>query len=1439
MSKRIYVMFLSILLAFGLFANMFSSIGPVTHAQQSGSQFDRTQIPNESPVGDLTEAPSQTGEVNVMIELVDDPTAKVYARTGGNNRGNSQQHEQARGSARAQLARIQAAQNRVLAHLGSPGMRARVLYSVQSAYNGIAARVDAGDVDKIKAHADVKAVNALPIHYIDNSTSVPFIKAVNAWVAAGGNAGDGIRIGIIDTGIDYTHADFGGPGTAAAYTANNRAIIEPGTFPTAKVVGGRDFAGDAYTGANVPVPDPDPLDCNSHGTHVAGTAAGFGVKSDGTTYTGPYDGTTPFSSLRIGPGVAPKAQLYALKVFGCSGSTGLTTQAINWSVDPNGDGDPSDHLDVINMSLGSNFGTATDSSATASSNAAAVGVIVVAASGNAGDTTYITSTPASSTSAISVANIVDNGITGTNLKINSPPAIAGDKSALPAAFNPPMSLPASFTASVKLANDDSTAPFPGSPVGTVGTTTDGCQSFPPGFFAGQHALIDRGGGCGFVDKVKNAQNAGATAVIVANNVAGTISMGGTDPTIVIPSLSIQQIDGNAIKAQLGVGVNGTLQFFDLGDTVSGSSSRGPRRNGAGAKPEISAPGTTITSAGMGTGNGTLIISGTSMATPHVTGAMGLLRQLHPTWSVEELKALIMNTSNHDLFTGNSGLGSKYAVARIGAGRIDLENASESEVIAYSDDDPGAVSVSFGTPEIVGSASLTRTVRVTNKGAFSANYNLGYVGLSDVPGVDYSFPDGTSIAVPAGDSITFPIQLTANAASMKHPRDVTMASTQAGNPRHYMSEESGYVTLTPSGGTMLRVPVYAAPRPASNMATNHNYVLFTGPTGSTNIGLTGQDVNTGNSFPVDEVSFVSAFELQEISPANIPGTSAAKNADLKSVGVTSDFKATNSVVASTKIFFAIATHGQWSTPSDVTFNIFIDRDMNGTDDFQLINTSFADANGNNLDVFVSARRPSPFTGGLSADSFINNASSNLDTVLFNTNMMIIPVTASAIGLTTANAKFKYRVTSTSRGFGGTIDQTSGYRTYDAANPGFDVTGGFAGLPLYGDLNGGTIPVNYNKANYQGNGSLGLLLLHHHNGFGAHDQILSVVEPTSTSVTVDPASGVYSDPVNLRATVSPASYLDQTVSGNVQFLIDGSPVGAAVPVDSGGVAMTSYTVNVAAGSHTITAAFSSTNSGFLNSSNTGTLTVSREDATVSASGSNPDAVKVSSPGGTADSAVLCFNIDEVSDGSAGDTTNATPVTFSMAPIGGGPSITPSSVSYSGGGVGATRTACATFINVPVNVYDVTATIGGNYYQGSGKTVLTVYDPSLGFVTGGGTIIHNGYKANFGLNIKYLKNGNAQGSFLYIEHRPTGDLVLKSNALGNLAIVGTEAIPNGKATLNGVGNHNFIGRIIDNGEPGINDQFGLRVTNPNGTVVIDLTFDPITLSGGNVSVPKQTGK
>ena len=109
-----------------------------------------------------------------------------------------------------------------------------------------------------------------------------------------------------------------------------------------------------------------------------------------------------------------------------------------------------------------------------------------------------------------------------------------------------------------------------------------------------------------------------------------------------------------------------------------------------------------------------------------------------------------------------------------------------------------------------------------------------------------------------------------------------------------------------------------------------------------------------------------------------------------------------------------------------------------------------------------------------------------------------------------------------------------------------------------------------------------------------------------------------------------------------------------------------------------------------------------------------------------------------------------------------------------------------------------------------------------------------AYFAFSAKYVKSGQLQGSLFYVEHRASGDVVLKSNSMGALAIVGNKAVLTGKATLGGVGNYNFQATVLDNGEPGSSDQFGLQVTGPSGAVVTSLTFNPLTLSAGNIVVP-----
>ena len=154
--------------------------------------------------------------------------------------------------------------------------------------------------------------------------------------------------------------------------------------------GGWDFVGDEYdadgTDHASPKPDANPLDCNGHGSHVAGTAGGGGVNADGDHLRRPVQRPqTPSTTSRSAPASLRRSTCTRSSVFGCEGSTDVTAEAIDWAV--------AHDMDVINMSLGSPFGTAGDPSAVAAQNAARAGVVVVTSSGNSGPSPYITGSP--------------------------------------------------------------------------------------------------------------------------------------------------------------------------------------------------------------------------------------------------------------------------------------------------------------------------------------------------------------------------------------------------------------------------------------------------------------------------------------------------------------------------------------------------------------------------------------------------------------------------------------------------------------------------------------------------------------------------------------------------------------------------------------------------------------------------------------------------------------------------------------------------------------------------------------------------------------------------------------------------------------------------------------------------------------------------------------
>jgi hypothetical protein len=257
-----------------------------------------------------------------------------------------------------------------------------------------------------------------------------------------------------------------------------------------------------------------------------------------------------------------------------------------------------------------------------------------------------------------------------------------------------------------------------------------------------------------------------------------------------------------------------------------------------------------------------------------------------------------------------------------------------------------------------------------------------------------------------------------------------------------------------------------------------------PSATTAITLTGAGL-TGAAPPLDERSLVSTFELQHLSPQIVPSNLVTSTADLRYVGVTSTYTS-SSTISDTEIYFGVATYRDWATPSEVEFDVYIDTNLDGVDDYALLNTSAQDG-GEPTDVFIS--RLARLSGGPTIDQdYINAvAAADLDTVPFNTNVLVIPVLSSDLGLTAGASRFRYHVITFSNDQSNAVDRTPGL-TYDIARPGLRFSGGIGGLPLFPDAPGGVVPVAYNRADLFANVSQGVLLLHHHNLSGKRAEVV---------------------------------------------------------------------------------------------------------------------------------------------------------------------------------------------------------------------------------------------------------------------------------------------------------------------------------------------------------------
>jgi subtilisin family serine protease len=686
-----------------------------------------------------------TGEVEVVVRLTDEPLAIANGEDAKRIGGRLMRSQQVN-----HTQNIQSRQNTFAARVAALG--GREIGRVRIAYNAVIMKVDAAKLASLASMPEVASIRAVGKYSLDLSTTVPYIGAATAQAA--GIDGAGVRVAVLDSGIDYTHRNLGGAGTAEAYaaaygtaTTDPRNTTRDGLFPTSKVVGGYDFVGEAWDGDAVTelTEDADPIDFGGHGTHVADIIAG--KSTDGEHV-----------------GVAPGASLYAVKVCSavatsCSGLALL--KAMDFALDPNGDGSMEDAVDIINLSLGSDYGMPEDDLTLAVNNAVRAGVIVVASAGNAADRPYIVGSPSTAVRAISVAQTQVPTAAQIPLIINSPPAIAGTDS---------------NTATVEW------APIIGATTGDVVFVGQGCRpdAIEPGapndpYLAnpsGKIALIDRGA-CNISNKVRRASDAGAIGVIIGLVLPGdavSFSNGGQCPAdttsgVCKPTIVITQARSTAIKEQLAGGqvVNATLSEdagIPLVGGVVSSSSRGPQIASGLIKPDIGAPGGSV-SALVGGGTAEEAFSGTSGAAPMVSGAAALLLQAYPTRSPEAIKALLMNTAETEIYT-NPALapGVLAPITRIGGGEVRVDAALASKTAAW-EQDTRAGSLSFGYKTVSSSELICRKVQVRNYSNAARVYRVqpSFRFTDDQASGAVKFVVPPVIAVGRYSSSTLPVCLT--------------------------------------------------------------------------------------------------------------------------------------------------------------------------------------------------------------------------------------------------------------------------------------------------------------------------------------------------------------------------------------------------------------------------------------------------------------------------------------------------------------------------------------------------------------------------------------------------------------------------------------------------------------------------------------------------------
>ncbi|MBO7748481.1 S8 family serine peptidase [Paenibacillus sp. MWE-103] len=633
------------------------------------------------------------------------------------------------------------------------------------------------------AAAGTSAIDTVPLEQIG---------VLQAWER--GYTGKGLKVGVIDTGIDYLHPDLAGNYVEGGYDAINQDD-------------------DPYED----LPDGD-YEGSYHGTHVSGTIAGTASNQ---------------AAGHVQKGVAYDAKLYAYKVLGPEGGTSAQViDGIEHAVE--------DKMDVINLSLGSDLEKDPNSpDAIAVNNAVLAGVVAVVANGNAGAGNqyyYSMGSPASAQLAISVGAVTSESI-----------RVAGRvRSEVGTTANEAHMDLMSWTTDKENFNEMfGDAPIKGVYVGLG--SNDEYQGLAKDYLADKIVFISRGN-LTFDEKVKIAAKHGAKAAVIFNGNAidpninepdlsedikdrngpiGPVGFLG-DSYDYIPTFDMAGDTGRMLARELKAHPNETLLFtmkndFEktpaAGDFMADFSSRGPNSDGNyGIKPDLSAPGVQIFSSVPAYGKANpdasydqayAKLSGTSMATPHVAGLALLLKQAHPAWTPTDIRAALANTAEEIVDQD----GTPYDVYSQGAGRVDVMNAIDTRAIIESLDEitiyddkmsptvipSEASSVSFGLMQPGEEAA--KPIRVKNLSEASVTYSAEVVlhpSVTSDPHDPIPTPDTGKIAAKltglAGDQVT-----------VAKGGEIDLGLTATVSPQAEVGVYEGEVLLKSAGLPSLHLP----------------------------------------------------------------------------------------------------------------------------------------------------------------------------------------------------------------------------------------------------------------------------------------------------------------------------------------------------------------------------------------------------------------------------------------------------------------------------------------------------------------------------------------------------------------------------------------------------------------------------------------------------------